>query len=269
MNHHATVLSLAPVLARIGLSLMRLRVHGDLRAREKTSQWDIVTTADILSEQMLLDHVRAEYPDDDIVGEEGASIQGTSGRKWYFDPIDGSSNYERGSDFWGISAGLTVDDAPTFGMIHYPALGAVTLSATRGHGAGFVNEDGTIRAIPKWIRPPAGTLKRASVITNIYPGREKLFEVMRQNVQLTCMFNSVVFDVLQLVRGQVDAMFHTGATPFDIAAGIVIARECGCTVRSFLPRNRIDLSQAKIPIAMARSKSLCDELWEVLAPEFP
>ncbi len=216
---------------------------------------DIVTAADLFSEERLVRHIQRHYPDHGVIGEEGALIPSQSGYTWRFDPIDGTVPYSNGSDCFGISAGLEKDGVPIFGIIHYPALHD-TLAAARGKGC----------SVPaKWERPPAETLKEASVVADIQVGKEHFYGLVRSRVKLVQIFGSVVYDVRELVRGKIDAMFHTGATPFDIAAGIVIVREAGCTVSGILT-DELDLTQPKIPIIMSRSERLRDELRELLAP---
>jgi myo-inositol-1(or 4)-monophosphatase len=255
--------TLALLLKDIGLRILEIRRSGNLGTKEKGGQhWDIVTAADKYSEGRLAEYVQQHYPADGVIGEEGAAVFSQSGRVWRFDPIDGTVCYERGSDFFGISAGLEEDGVSTFGIIHYPAL-KKTLAALKGLGVFTWEGEEFAPFSANWIRPPAETLKKALVIANIQPGKEYLFGVVRPAVKLACAFNSFVFDTLQLVEGKVDAVFHTGATPFDIAAAIVIAREAGCAV-SGVESARIDFSKEKIPIVMARSELLRDELRRLL-----
>ena len=57
-----------------------------------------------------LDRLAAERPDDAVVGEEGASRPGTSGRTWVIDPVDGTYNFARGSDWWCSAIALVSTD---------------------------------------------------------------------------------------------------------------------------------------------------------------
>lgn len=254
----------------IGGALLEMR-HQDLGVETKEAHWDIVTAADKYAEEQLTKWVRENYPDDGVLGEEGASIEGRSGYVWVFDPVDGTTNFERGSDFWGISAGRLKDGQPDFGMVFYPASWKLAIaSAGKGavcHEPHIVGDyDPPVPLGPaRWVRPPAASLRQALVIADFCPKDSGVYPLIREKVRNAVTYGSMVFEMLQLAEGKVDAVFHTGATPFDIAAGIVIAQEAGCTV-SHIFDNKIDLldPKAKIPVVMARSKALHDELKQFL-----
>jgi myo-inositol-1(or 4)-monophosphatase len=56
----------------------------------KSSPTDVVTAADRASEELLVRGIRSARPDDAVLGEEGASHDGSSGVRWVVDPIDGT-----------------------------------------------------------------------------------------------------------------------------------------------------------------------------------
>ena len=59
----------------------------------KSTANDLVTEMDEWTERTLVDGILAARPNDGILGEEGASVAGTSGVRWVIDPIDGTTNY--------------------------------------------------------------------------------------------------------------------------------------------------------------------------------
>ncbi len=60
---------------------------------QKSSEVDWVTEYDRASEKLIVDRLLSANPDHGIVGEEGSRINGTSGYKWYIDPLDATNNY--------------------------------------------------------------------------------------------------------------------------------------------------------------------------------
>lgn len=92
-----------------------------------------VTQADREAERLVRSLLRDRYPDDGVVGEEEDSVEGTSGRRWVIDPIDGTKAFSRGVPTFGTL--LAVEDAhgPVAGVIVTPALGE-TVAAGRGRG---------------------------------------------------------------------------------------------------------------------------------------
>jgi len=65
-----------------------------------------VTAADRECERLIVRELRAAFPDDGFVGEEGASDAGSSGRRWIVDPIDGTRDFVRGLPTWSNLIGL-------------------------------------------------------------------------------------------------------------------------------------------------------------------
>lgn len=84
---------------------------------------DLVTVADRAVEALIIDRLRAAFPEDGILGEEGGSITGRSGRVWVIDPIDGTFNFVRGGREWSVSIGLWDGTRPVFGVVHAPVAG--------------------------------------------------------------------------------------------------------------------------------------------------
>ena len=69
------------------------RLSGLSQVETKTTSTDMVTEFDRATEKYIVDEIRSRRPDDSIIGEEGASISGTSGITWCIDPIDGTTNF--------------------------------------------------------------------------------------------------------------------------------------------------------------------------------
>ncbi len=86
----------------------------------KTSVSDVVTAADLAAERLVVDRLRAERPDDAIVGEEGADHPGTSGRTWVIDPVDGTYNFSHGLGWWCSAVALSDADGVIIGAVHHP-----------------------------------------------------------------------------------------------------------------------------------------------------
>lgn len=82
-----------------------------------------VTRADRDAEAAMRALIEAAYPDDGIVGEEFGRREGSSGRVWVLDPIDGTRAFIAGRPIFGTLIGLAVDDVPVLGVLDQPVLG--------------------------------------------------------------------------------------------------------------------------------------------------
>ena len=158
----------ADLVREAGRLALRMRSEG-LTASRKTSVSDVVTAADREAEALVVDRLRKLRPEDGIVGEEGASHQGTSGRSWVIDPVDGTYNFFAGSTYWCSAIALRSEPGPhethgdpevLLGAIYQPQEDRLWVGG-KGHPA-------TMNGSP--ITPPEDApLNRLSAGTYIHP----------------------------------------------------------------------------------------------------
>jgi myo-inositol-1(or 4)-monophosphatase len=115
-----------------------LTVHG-----WKAHANDLVSDVDLASERLIADGLRAAFPADGVLAEEGANSAGTSGRRWIIDPLDGTRNYVTGAGPWSVCIALQ-DGADTAAavvaaVVHDPGA-RETFTALRGAGAALNGE---------------------------------------------------------------------------------------------------------------------------------
>ena len=93
---------------------------------------DIVTAADRAVEAMIVKAMRAAYPGDAFIGEEGGGAAGDA--CWVIDPIDGTANFARGLPHWCVSIAFVAAGRTEVGVIYDPN-GDLLYSTRRGAGA--------------------------------------------------------------------------------------------------------------------------------------
>jgi histidinol-phosphatase len=93
-----------------------------------------VSEADRAAENVLRARIEAERPGDGVVGEEYGETDGSSGRRWILDPIDGTKSFVRGIPAWGTLIALEQDGEMVVGVVSAPALRR-RWWASRGRGA--------------------------------------------------------------------------------------------------------------------------------------
>lgn len=108
-------------------ALRRFR-SGDLGVRTKENGTP-VTEADLEAERLFRDRIRAELPDDGIVGEEYGEDAGRSGRTWIVDPVDGTKAFARGVPLWGTLVGVEEQGRAVLGVAYLPALAEMVFGA--------------------------------------------------------------------------------------------------------------------------------------------
>jgi histidinol phosphatase-like enzyme (inositol monophosphatase family) len=81
-----------------------------------------VTLADRAAEQAMRALIEATFPDDAIIGEEFGIKEGTTGRAWVLDPIDGTRAFITGRPIFGTLIALVIDGWPMLGILDQPIL---------------------------------------------------------------------------------------------------------------------------------------------------
>ncbi|MBA4862408.1 inositol monophosphatase [Streptomyces sp. PSKA54] len=193
-------------------------------AATKSSAVDVVTEMDIASEKLITGLLTDRRPDDGVLGEEGVSIEGSSGVQWVIDPLDGTVNYLYGLPSWAVSIAARKDGETLVGVVHAPMRGE-TCRAVLGEGA-YLNDR------PAHVRP-APAFELALVGTGfgyLAERRNRQAEVVRQlipQVRDIRRGGSAAIDLCDVAAGRLDAYYERGLNPWDYAAGELIAREAG------------------------------------------
>ena len=212
----------ADLVREAALLASRIRAEG-LDVSYKTSGSDIVTQADTAAEHLIVQQLTAERPDDAIVGEEGTSQPGTSGRTWVIDPVDGTYNFSRGSDWWCSAIALHDEADVLLGAVHHAAslrtwVGGPDLPSTC---------DGTVMApLPETPR------ESRCATTYLHPpffGSEvgDAFTRALGQVGTLRMLGSGTMDAMAIASGQWDVLFQHSVADWDRLPGAAIVRGGG------------------------------------------
>jgi histidinol phosphatase-like enzyme (inositol monophosphatase family) len=89
-----------------------------------------VTLADRAAEEVMRRLLQAEAPRDTVIGEEFGTSEGSSGRSWVLDPIDGTAGFLAGRPLFGTLIALMVEGWPVLGVIDQPILGERWIGAS-------------------------------------------------------------------------------------------------------------------------------------------
>ncbi len=129
------LLRTAQTAARKGGNVL-LDWRGRFQAREKGKR-DLVTEADLASQEEIRAVLLGEFPEHAFQGEEddGAPLDTEASHRWIVDPLDGTANYVHGLHSYSVSIALLVDQQIQVGVVYDPNSGEM-FSALRG-GAVF------------------------------------------------------------------------------------------------------------------------------------
>jgi histidinol-phosphatase len=187
-----------------------------------------VTRADRECEQFIARELEQAFPDDGLLGEEGASKPSRSGRRWIIDPIDGTRDFVRGNPTWSVLIGLEAEGDVLAGFAHMPALGEL-YTASRGGGA-FVNGEAihasTITSVSQAVLclDSFTTAARQPFAARLLSWMEPFWAVRSMG---GCL------DALMVARGQAEIWIETAGKPWDFAPLKIIAEEAGARFFDF------------------------------------
>jgi histidinol phosphatase-like enzyme (inositol monophosphatase family) len=91
-----------------------------------------VTAADRAAETVAREWIRANFPDDGILGEEFGIEKPDAPRRWVLDPIDGTKSFISGIPLYTTLVAVMKDDQPLIGVIYAPATGEIVYAAVGG-----------------------------------------------------------------------------------------------------------------------------------------
>jgi myo-inositol-1(or 4)-monophosphatase len=226
------LLALAVEVAGEAAALVReRRADGVTVADTKSSAVDVVTEVDRASEDLVRRRLLAARPDDAILGEEGGSTDGGSGVRWIVDPIDGTVNFLYGVPHYAVSIAAEVDGSVVAGVVADVAHGT-TYTATAGGGA---HRDG----VPLAVRGPAPMSERLVMTGFGYDAGLRGIQAaavarMLPRVRDIRRLGSCALDLCHVGEGVADAYVEEGVSPWDHAAGALVAVEAGarCELRT-------------------------------------
>ena len=198
---------------------------------------DMVTVVDIQSQECIVSMLRAAFADDFIVGEESLGsdinkgIAEDSSRRWYIDPLDGTTNYIHAYPMFAVSMALEVDGRVDVGITYDPMRDEMFYAA-RGEGA-FLNQ--------KPIHVSRISDKRRTLLATGFPFRArgylddylKTFRYFFNNSRGIRRAGSAALDLAYVAAGRVDAFWETTLSAWDMAAGVVLVEEAGGRVTDF------------------------------------
>jgi myo-inositol-1(or 4)-monophosphatase len=204
--------------------------------QHKSSEFDVVTEADVASERLIVEAIHARFPDHQIVSEEGlgdlTTFTDETACLWLVDPLDGTVNYTHAYPFWGVSLALAERGKVVMGVTYDPLRGEM-FWAERGQGAWCGDRRMQVSRVT--------SLREALVATGFAYKRGTLaednlaeFTAVMPRVQGVRRAGAAVLDLAHLADGRLDGYWEMHLNPWDWAAGYLFVEEAGGTVTGML-----------------------------------
>jgi len=191
---------------------------------ERKADQSLVTVADRETERLLRRRIEESFPRDAILGEEEGLRQGTTGRRWIIDPIDGTYSFVHGVPFYAVLIGLEVKGEALLGVVNLPALNEM-VSAARGLGCFWNGKAAGVSTTESLGE--ALLLSTDFGICRQY-GFEAAGEALQRRVQARRTWGDAFGHVL-VATGRADVMLDPVMNIWDCAALLPIVEEAGGT----------------------------------------
>jgi histidinol-phosphatase len=225
------------IAAEAGANARNLRARG-ITAETKADA-SPVTIADKQNERLICEAIEREFPQDGILGEEGASKTGVSGRRWIIDPIDGTRDFVQGNRFWCVLIAVEEAGDPLAGVAHFPMLDE-TYWAVRGGGA-HLNEtrlwaSDRVSIEASCFNPNGLHLLEAR------PHLAHVNQVMQRSWAVRAYGGAL--DACMVAAGKSDLWFEPKVQPWDLAPLKLLLEEAGAVFLALDGSRRIDRGSA-------------------------
>ena len=196
---------------------------------------DYQTAGDVAVERLIVERIRASFPNYAIWGEEqvgNVSIDGAP--EVLIDPIDGTTNYLWGVPHFSVVISIREAGEIVAGATYDPNLDEL-FSAEKGGGA-YLN--GTRLQVSQAADPQRVLIGAGTPV----PGQVKSVPVETYHAALRRLMDvtsgmrrlgSAALSTAYVACGRLDGFFEDGLSPLDYGASMLIVREAGGLVTGF------------------------------------
>jgi len=201
-------------------------------AVERKTDESPVTIADRETERFLRQKIAERFPEDAVFGEELPNSEGTSGFRWFLDPIDGTKSFIHGVPLYSTLIGLNRIDSEgeercVGGVIALPALRELIWAGV-GLGAWHETNRGEPKrcSVSKCSDLAEATFLTSEVITFDKKNRREAYNRLEKRVHLTRTWGDA-YGYALVATGRADVMVDPAMSDWDAAPLLVILEEAG------------------------------------------
>ena len=186
----------------------------------KGGENDLVTSLDLEIEKYLINEIKNNYPDFDIVSEEFNTNGEVTDNCFIIDPIDGTINFANDLPLWGIQVACRKNGETIASVISFPRINELYYADSTG---AYLND------------------KKISV--NVVPIKNSLYSIDGSN-NLPCMqrmrkyssnrrnFGGVCVSMSFVAAGRIHGAVFRSDKPWDYEPGLFICKMAGAKIKS-------------------------------------
>ncbi|MFT7476231.1 MAG: myo-inositol-1(or 4)-monophosphatase [Verrucomicrobiales bacterium] len=229
MTEAAELRTIAEMVARTVGGEVAMKRRGDFTWSTKSSTSDVVTEIDTWAELAVVEQISALRPGDGFLGEEGTDTKGSTGIRWVIDPVDGTTNLLYDIPGYSVSIAAEVDGVSVAGAVFDPVR-VELFSGAVGHGATRNGDAISVSEATDLETALVGT--GFSYLTDRRREQAVSLQFLLPAVRDIRRLGGAALDLCAVACGRTDAFYETGLSPWDSAAGALIAAEAGAIVET-------------------------------------
>jgi myo-inositol-1(or 4)-monophosphatase len=194
---------------------------------------DYATRVDFQIEDFVRDALGDATRDIPFLGEErGGHLHAPL--LWALDPVDGTTNFIKGSPLCAISLALLSEGQPIFGIIDLPLLGERYVARARG-GAYLNGARLRIADVHRLSDAVVGITDFAVADDRLVENPIHISLLARLAPQALAVraHGSAALDLAWLAAGRLSASMMLSNRAWDVSAGVLLAREAGALTYDF------------------------------------
>lgn len=237
MDRNRALNRVSDIAIEIARETGALVLDGAARAKTietKSSAIDIVTSYDKEAEALIIERLRAAFPEHGYFAEEGEyGKNAEDGYVWYIDPIDGTNNFAHGIPFFAISMALYRGREALFGLVYDPVREEV-FHAAAGRGAYLTTGDGRSKRLAV---SQAENLVQCLLASGFPYDRHTSeqnnvvqFAAFLKRAQGLRRMGAAALDLAYVAAGRLDGYWEYKLSSWDVAAGVLLVEEAGGVV---------------------------------------
>lgn len=208
---------------------VQLKYFGNISSlTKKSSNIDLVTNADIESEQIIISKIKEKYPDHSIVTEESDSSSGSSEYTWIVDPLDGTTNFTHNLPIFAVSIALKKSNEIICGVVYNPAADKC-FYAEKNKG-GFLNGEAICPRKSESLSDCLLATGFPYLHDKKYDLSFVIFKDFYDRTRGLRRLGAAALDLCFVAMGRFDGFYEYNLNSWDISAGSLIAHEAGCIV---------------------------------------
>jgi myo-inositol-1(or 4)-monophosphatase len=235
----------------------RISSHGiDIVRSHSRGPDDFTDTMELKAEQIMIDVIKAAYPDHAIDARHSGKIAGKE-ITWLIDSLDGKKNFQSENPHFALTIAVIENGRVQHSVIYAPIADEL-YTASRGRGTSV---DGKRLRVTAKKEINSCTLGAAFPNPTATKGDMKMgvFTDFINNCQDIRVSGSAALDLAYVAAGRIDGYWNFGLTEWEVAAASLMVQEAGGIIddmkgqQKFLTDGNVIAASPKIFKQMAKT----------------